>query len=122
MDCCCAAPRYRGGVPGKRRVSTGSIGSPSEADTLLRDATKARMKLGWTPELSFETLLPSLQGDNAGPSTWECRLVGPAAAYHHLGSLQQDIEVEEHVLSPDVVNIKHDSPAVIGVVATSHLP
>ncbi len=30
---------------------------PTEVETLLGDATKARTKLGWKPELSFETLV-----------------------------------------------------------------
>jgi GDPmannose 4,6-dehydratase len=30
---------------------------PAEVETLLGDATKAREKLGWTPEISFETLV-----------------------------------------------------------------
>ena len=30
---------------------------PTEVDTLLGDATKARRNLGWTPEISFEALV-----------------------------------------------------------------
>lgn len=30
---------------------------PTEVDSLLGDATKARMKLGWKPEINFETLV-----------------------------------------------------------------
>jgi GDPmannose 4,6-dehydratase len=33
---------------------------PTEVDTLLGDATKARTKLGWKPEISFETLVSEM--------------------------------------------------------------
>ncbi len=33
---------------------------PTEVDTLLGDATKARTKLGWKPELSFDTLVKEM--------------------------------------------------------------
>ena len=33
---------------------------PTEVDTLLGDATKARKELGWTPEISFEALVAEM--------------------------------------------------------------
>jgi GDPmannose 4,6-dehydratase len=33
---------------------------PTEVDTLLGDATKARSKLGWKPEISFDTLVKEM--------------------------------------------------------------
>ncbi len=33
---------------------------PTEVDTLLGDATKARTKLGWKPEISFDTLVKEM--------------------------------------------------------------
>lgn len=33
---------------------------PTEVETLLGDATKAREKLGWTPKISFETLVQEM--------------------------------------------------------------
>ena len=33
---------------------------PTEVDALLGDATKARLKLGWTPEISFDTLVKEM--------------------------------------------------------------
>jgi GDPmannose 4,6-dehydratase len=33
---------------------------PAEVETLLGDATKAREKLGWTPEISFEALVAEM--------------------------------------------------------------
>src|SRR5205807_2635329 len=33
---------------------------PTEIDTLLGDATKARTKLGWHPEMSFDTLVKEM--------------------------------------------------------------
>jgi GDPmannose 4,6-dehydratase len=37
---------------------------PTEVDTLLGDATKARTKLGWKPELSFETLVQEMVAED----------------------------------------------------------
>ena len=33
---------------------------PTEVDTLLGDASKARSKLGWQPEISFEALVQEM--------------------------------------------------------------
>jgi GDPmannose 4,6-dehydratase len=33
---------------------------PTEVETLLGDATKARRKLGWTPRISFEELIAEM--------------------------------------------------------------
>ena len=33
---------------------------PTEVDTLLGDATKARTQLGWQPEIGFETLIEEM--------------------------------------------------------------
>ena len=33
---------------------------PAEVETLLGDASKARTKLGWVPEISFETLVDEM--------------------------------------------------------------
>jgi GDPmannose 4,6-dehydratase len=33
---------------------------PTEVETLLGDATKAREKLGWTPKISFEELVTEM--------------------------------------------------------------
>ncbi|MNT65851.1 GDP-mannose 4,6-dehydratase [compost metagenome] len=33
---------------------------PTEVETLLGDATKAKKKLGWTPRTSFETLVDEM--------------------------------------------------------------
>jgi GDPmannose 4,6-dehydratase len=33
---------------------------PTEVETLLGDASKARTKLGWTPEIGFETLVQEM--------------------------------------------------------------
>jgi GDPmannose 4,6-dehydratase len=33
---------------------------PTEVDTLLGDATKARTKLGWQPEMSFDALVKEM--------------------------------------------------------------
>jgi GDPmannose 4,6-dehydratase len=37
---------------------------PTEVDSLLGDATKAREKLGWKPELSFETLVQEMVAED----------------------------------------------------------
>src|SRR6202046_1305883 len=37
---------------------------PTEVETLLGDATKARTKLGWKPELSFETLVQEMVAED----------------------------------------------------------
>jgi GDPmannose 4,6-dehydratase len=37
---------------------------PTEVDTLLGDASKARIKLGWTPELSFEVLVQGMVAED----------------------------------------------------------
>ncbi|HVW70192.1 MAG TPA: GDP-mannose 4,6-dehydratase [Steroidobacteraceae bacterium] len=37
---------------------------PTEVDTLLGDATKARTKLGWTPEISFDTLVKEMVAED----------------------------------------------------------
>jgi GDPmannose 4,6-dehydratase len=37
---------------------------PTEVATLLGDASKARMKLGWTPELSFEVLIQGMVAED----------------------------------------------------------
>ncbi len=37
---------------------------PTEVETLLGDPTKARMKLGWKPELSFETLVQEMVAED----------------------------------------------------------
>ena len=33
---------------------------PTEVETLLGDASKARLKLGWTPKISFEALVKEM--------------------------------------------------------------
>jgi GDPmannose 4,6-dehydratase len=33
---------------------------PTEVETLLRDATKAREKLGWTPKITFHELVTEM--------------------------------------------------------------
>jgi GDPmannose 4,6-dehydratase len=33
---------------------------PTEVETLLGDASKARAKLGWEPEISFETMVQEM--------------------------------------------------------------
>ncbi len=37
---------------------------PTEVDSLLGDATKARAKLGWKPELSFQTLVKEMVAED----------------------------------------------------------
>jgi GDPmannose 4,6-dehydratase len=37
---------------------------PTEVDSLLGDATKARTKLGWQPEFSFETLVKEMVAED----------------------------------------------------------
>ncbi len=37
---------------------------PTEVETLLGDATKARTKLGWRPELSFEVLVEEMVAED----------------------------------------------------------
>jgi GDPmannose 4,6-dehydratase len=38
---------------------------PTEVDTLLGDATKARTKLGWKPEISFDALVKEMVAEDA---------------------------------------------------------
>ena len=37
---------------------------PSEVDTLLGDASKARAKLGWTPKISFKELVAEMMRED----------------------------------------------------------
>lgn len=37
---------------------------PTEVNALLGDATKARTKLGWKPELSFQTLVQEMVAED----------------------------------------------------------
>jgi GDPmannose 4,6-dehydratase len=39
---------------------------PTEVDTLLGDATKARTKLGWKPEISFAQLVEEMVAEDLG--------------------------------------------------------
>jgi len=38
---------------------------PTEVDTLLGDATKARTKLGWKPEIGFDALVKEMVAEDA---------------------------------------------------------
>ena len=37
---------------------------PTEVDTLLGDSTKAKLKLGWTPKISFDQLVTEMVADD----------------------------------------------------------
>ena len=37
---------------------------PTEVETLLGDATKARLKLGWTPKISFHELVQEMMAED----------------------------------------------------------
>ena len=42
------------------RLSTQKYFRPTEVETLLGDATKARTKLGWIPKISFKELVSEM--------------------------------------------------------------
>ena len=47
---------------------------PTEVDQLLGDATKAHLHLGWTPRISFATLISEMMIEDAKLAREECVL------------------------------------------------
>src|ERR1019366_1526718 len=52
-------------------VTDPTLFRPAEVNLLLGDATKARMKLGWTPSITFESLVREMVDA-------DCRALGAA--------------------------------------------
>jgi GDPmannose 4,6-dehydratase len=58
---------------------------PTEVDTLLGDATKARTKLGWKPELSFEALVQEMVAEDLQLARRDATIVREGfKTYRHL--------------------------------------
>jgi len=50
------------------------------------------------------------------------KLVSAASAEYHLRGLQQDIQIEEDGLPSDVVDIEHNTSAVVSIIPAGYLP
>ena len=66
----------------KHVVADTALTRPAEVDLLLGDATRARAKLGWTPEVSFDEMIKRMvhadlkRLDKLGPGPMNVELVG----------------------------------------------
>jgi GDPmannose 4,6-dehydratase len=58
---------------------------PTEVETLLGDATKARERLGWSPEISFEALVAEMMREDLKEAEKDalCRREGFNVAQRH---------------------------------------
>jgi GDPmannose 4,6-dehydratase len=49
---------------------------PTEVESLLGDATKARQKLGWVPEIDFQTLVNEMVAEDLNLAKRDAHMAG----------------------------------------------